>query len=443
MAADAPAAFFSYSRDDSDFALRLAEDLKAAGAAVWIDQLDIEPGMRWDRAVETALNNCPRMLVILSPASVNSDNVLDEVSFALRRQKTVIPVLYRECDIPLRLERHQHIDFRTDHARAMKALLRSLGVDQPRQPVAPEPPAAVVEARPSDVFADTSKKLERERLAAAESAHLEEQGAQREEVFQKLADGVRDALSAQSKSEGDAALAQEPEVTTSTIQPRGVLGAPSKSSPQDAALSQEAEVTSSAIQLDAPRVLISPTIALVAPGLLQQFKASVLGAPGTVVQWHIVSGFGTITQDGLYKPPMMGFDDWAAGSQVAPWKALYTTIEVVAAEFPGASDLALVQHTNNSFIFDGGRDVVVSPNKKMVRYGQTQRFAAKVLRKPGSKVSWEVIAGPGTIDQAGVYMAPALTPPSPDAPFQPGWATIQATSEEFPDAFDIAVVKLI
>ena len=44
MAADAPAAFFSYSRDDSEFALRLAEDLKAAGAAVWIDQLDIEPG---------------------------------------------------------------------------------------------------------------------------------------------------------------------------------------------------------------------------------------------------------------------------------------------------------------------------------------------------------------------------------------------------------------
>ena len=43
MAADAPAAFFSYSREDLEFALRLAEDLKAA-ANVWIDQLDIEPG---------------------------------------------------------------------------------------------------------------------------------------------------------------------------------------------------------------------------------------------------------------------------------------------------------------------------------------------------------------------------------------------------------------
>ena len=55
MAADVPAAFFSYCREDSDFALRLAEDLKAAGANVWIDQLDIEPGMPWDREVEDAL----------------------------------------------------------------------------------------------------------------------------------------------------------------------------------------------------------------------------------------------------------------------------------------------------------------------------------------------------------------------------------------------------
>ena len=131
MAADAPAAFFSYCRDDSDFALRLAEDLKAAGAAVWIDQLDIEPGMRWDRAVEDALNSCPRMLVILSPASVESDNVRDEISFALRKQKTIIPVLYLECDIPLRLERHQHIDFRTDHARGLKGLLKALGIAEP------------------------------------------------------------------------------------------------------------------------------------------------------------------------------------------------------------------------------------------------------------------------------------------------------------------------
>src|SRR5208337_5468641 len=95
VAGEAQTAFISYSREDSEFALRLAGDLKAAGAAVWLDQLDIAPGQRWARAVQDALNDCPRMLVILSPASVDSRNVEDEVSFALEERKEVIPVLYR------------------------------------------------------------------------------------------------------------------------------------------------------------------------------------------------------------------------------------------------------------------------------------------------------------------------------------------------------------
>lgn len=81
--AQALTAFFSYSRQDSEFALRLADDLRSAGAGVWLDQRDISPGVRWDSAVEAALKSCPRLLVILSPSSVNSTNVLDEVSFAL------------------------------------------------------------------------------------------------------------------------------------------------------------------------------------------------------------------------------------------------------------------------------------------------------------------------------------------------------------------------
>src|ERR1700674_2763151 len=99
MADKTPTAFFSYSREDSDFALRLAHDLRAAGSKVWLDQLDIHPGDRWDRSVEDALAECPRMLVILSPSSIASNNVMDEVSFALEEQKIVIPVLYRDCKI--------------------------------------------------------------------------------------------------------------------------------------------------------------------------------------------------------------------------------------------------------------------------------------------------------------------------------------------------------
>ena len=131
MANDSPDAFFSYCRADAEFAIKLAQDLKSAGANVWLDQIDIELGTPWDLAVEGALNKAPCLLVILSPVSVDSQNVRDEVSFALSKQKRVIPILYRECDVPFRLARLQRADFSADYARGFEALTRALSVEQP------------------------------------------------------------------------------------------------------------------------------------------------------------------------------------------------------------------------------------------------------------------------------------------------------------------------
>jgi hypothetical protein len=119
-------AFVSYSRSDSEFALRLATDLKAAGASVWLDQLDIPPGASWDLTVQEALTKCPAFLVILSPFSVRSDNVSDEVAFALDKKKKVLPILYRDCEIPFRLTRIQYIDFRAEYTRSVRMLVSAL-----------------------------------------------------------------------------------------------------------------------------------------------------------------------------------------------------------------------------------------------------------------------------------------------------------------------------
>ena len=112
---------------DSEFALKLAQDLKdGAGANVWLDQLDIELGTAWDLAVEEALNRSPCLLVVLSPISVASQNVRDEISFALSKQKRVIPLLAKDCEIPFRLARLQHADFRSDYSLGLKALMKAL-----------------------------------------------------------------------------------------------------------------------------------------------------------------------------------------------------------------------------------------------------------------------------------------------------------------------------
>ncbi|HEY7338549.1 MAG TPA: SUMF1/EgtB/PvdO family nonheme iron enzyme [Bryobacteraceae bacterium] len=119
-------AFISYARADSDFVLRLAGDLKQRGASVWLDQSDITPGQPWDREVERALTACSELLVMLSPASVESQNVMDEVAFALDEGKTVIPVLYSNCRIPFRLRRLEYVDLKSDYKAGLGKLLYAL-----------------------------------------------------------------------------------------------------------------------------------------------------------------------------------------------------------------------------------------------------------------------------------------------------------------------------
>jgi len=121
--------FLSYARADSEIALKLTRDLKTAGVPMWLDQLDIPPGERWDRAVEAALASSKCLVVILSPNSVSSENVMDEASYAMDEKKEIVPVIVQQCKLPLRMRRLQFIDFTRDYNASLKQLLTVLGHD--------------------------------------------------------------------------------------------------------------------------------------------------------------------------------------------------------------------------------------------------------------------------------------------------------------------------
>ena len=103
--------FISYSRADSDFVVRLAKDLKTAGLDVWLDQLDIPTGSRWDDELESALRTCSTFLIVLSPNSIKSQNVKDEIGYAIDAGKHILPVMIKQCEVPFRLRRFQFVDF--------------------------------------------------------------------------------------------------------------------------------------------------------------------------------------------------------------------------------------------------------------------------------------------------------------------------------------------
>jgi hypothetical protein len=117
--------FVSYAREDAQFALKLANDLRAAGVNLWVDQLDIPPGAHWDTAVEEALEACAGMVLILSPDAVASNNVKDEVARALESGKRLVPIVIRECKIPFRLGRVQYIDLAAAGEQAGLAQVRA------------------------------------------------------------------------------------------------------------------------------------------------------------------------------------------------------------------------------------------------------------------------------------------------------------------------------
>ena len=122
-----PRMFVSYAREDAEFALRLAKSLREAGVVIWMDQLDIRPGQRWDEAVEAELKECAGLILVLSPAAVTSPNVMDEVSYALETRKQVVPILHAKCDIPFRLRRVEYIDFTAQYETALDRLCHAIG----------------------------------------------------------------------------------------------------------------------------------------------------------------------------------------------------------------------------------------------------------------------------------------------------------------------------
>jgi len=106
-----PQIFISYSHSDSAFATKLARDLEKANYEVWFDRTDIKTGSRWDDEIVKGLKSSGIFLVLLSEKSTASQNVKDEIGYAMDHNKQILPLLIESCEIPFRLLRVQYVDF--------------------------------------------------------------------------------------------------------------------------------------------------------------------------------------------------------------------------------------------------------------------------------------------------------------------------------------------
>ncbi len=98
--------FISYSSKDREQAEQLTELLASAGLSVWIDQSGIEAASSWSEEIVNALDGCKAFIVMLSPNSIESKNVVREVALAFEKNKKILPLDLEPVSLPASMQYH-------------------------------------------------------------------------------------------------------------------------------------------------------------------------------------------------------------------------------------------------------------------------------------------------------------------------------------------------
>lgn len=132
--------FISYSRANLGYVTQLVKVLRNKGIEVWFDQ-HIEGGDVWDNELEHQLKNADVIIWVLSKASVASENVANEISYAESLNKKVIPIKIENCDMRMRWARKQYINFIGSHSEeGLKQLIHDIDKEDSPGEKPPKPP---------------------------------------------------------------------------------------------------------------------------------------------------------------------------------------------------------------------------------------------------------------------------------------------------------------
>jgi hypothetical protein len=122
-----PEIFLSYSSHDIAWAENLRTSLEHREINVWQDQERIEPGAHFSIRIEQAIRRAAAMVLLVTRASAGSDWVRNEVIFAQRARKRIIPLLL-EPDTPEMIEivSVQHIQMYSDWDTGLARLVECI-----------------------------------------------------------------------------------------------------------------------------------------------------------------------------------------------------------------------------------------------------------------------------------------------------------------------------
>ncbi|WNZ48586.1 TIR domain-containing protein [Leptolyngbya boryana CZ1] len=103
--------FISYSRKDKAFVQKLHEALRSQNQETWVDWDSIQKTEEWWRAIERGIEGANTFVFVLSPDSISSSVCRDEIDHAVKHNKRLVPVVYREVAVDLVHEALQKLNW--------------------------------------------------------------------------------------------------------------------------------------------------------------------------------------------------------------------------------------------------------------------------------------------------------------------------------------------
>lgn len=131
--------FISYSRREVGFVDALADHLETKGFTLWLDYRNLVPGKPWVDQINQGIAASDTVLLVVSQASMESDNVEFEWRQVLdEKKKRIILLIFEAVDLPVELEKFEWVDFRANYQSALRELERQLGMPEKEEHPVPQ-----------------------------------------------------------------------------------------------------------------------------------------------------------------------------------------------------------------------------------------------------------------------------------------------------------------
>lgn len=128
----------SYSRRQTPFVDRLADELEDSGYSIWVDYRSLVPARPWYQQIEASVCEADALLLVVSRDSIQSKHVEPEWRLALAHGKRIILVIFEACPLPVELQGCEWVDLRVSYKKRLRNLKEIL--ESSRRAVAARPP---------------------------------------------------------------------------------------------------------------------------------------------------------------------------------------------------------------------------------------------------------------------------------------------------------------